>query len=116
MKTLLVLAEHPELAETVRSAVHSEQFRVVHRVNLDEAEPLLAHGLADACLVDVELTGVPGAWLLERLRRRAPKVPLIIVTGSRQGEWEEEAYVSGATYVIAKPLRARLLTALLERL
>src|SRR5262245_5654174 len=116
MKTLLVLAQHPDLAEAVRTSVNSERYRVVHRANLEEAEPLLAHGLTDACLVDVELTGVPSAWMLERLRRRAPKIPLIIVTGERQSEWEEEAYISGATYVVAKPLRARLLNALLERL
>src|SRR5437764_12825388 len=30
MKTLLVLAEHPELPEAVRGGINSEQFRVLH--------------------------------------------------------------------------------------
>ena len=38
MKTLLVLAEHPDLAEAVRNAVNAEQYRVLHRFNLEEAD------------------------------------------------------------------------------
>ena len=71
MKTLLVLAPHPDLAETLRAGLSPEQYRVVHRVSVEDAEPLLAHGLASACLVDVELTGVQEVWILEKLRRRA---------------------------------------------
>jgi signal transduction histidine kinase/ActR/RegA family two-component response regulator len=116
MKTLLVLAEHPELAENVRAALNPEQYRVLHRTNPDEAEPLLVHGLVDACLVDVELAGVKSVWAVERLRRRAPKCPVIIYTGSAQPDWEEEAYLQGVTHVLPKPVRPRMLSALLERL
>src|SRR5436190_24089292 len=116
MKTLLVLAEHPDLAEAVRAGLDSAQYRIVHRSTLEEAEPLLVHGLADLCILDVDLTNVQGAWSIERLRRRAPKCPVIIYTTSKQWEWEEEAYLQGATHVLTKPVRIRMLTALLERL
>lgn len=116
MRTLLVLAEHPELAEAARAAVNPEQYHVLHRATLADAEPLLAHGLVDACIADVELTSVQGVWSLEKLRRWAPKCPVIIYTGSRQWEWEEEAYLHGVTNVLTKPVRPRLLAALLERL
>jgi signal transduction histidine kinase/ActR/RegA family two-component response regulator len=116
MKTLLVLAEHPGFAEAVRAGLNPEQYRVIDRANVDEAEPLLAHGLAEACIVDIELTGVQGIWLLEKLRRKAPKCPVILYTGAKQSEWEEEAYLQGAAHVLTKPVRARMLTALLERL
>jgi nitrogen-specific signal transduction histidine kinase/DNA-binding NarL/FixJ family response regulator len=116
MKTLLVLAQHPELAETIRASLSPELYRIVHRAGVEEAEPLLAHGLASVCIVDVELTSVQGVWMLEKLRRRAPRCPIIIYTGARQWEWEEEAYLQGATYVLTKPVRVRMLTALLDRL
>jgi signal transduction histidine kinase len=115
MKTLLVLAEHPDFAEAVRAAVSPEQYRVVHRTNLEEGEPLLVHGLADACIFDVELSNVQGIWSLEKLRRRAPKCPVVVYTGGNW-EWEEEAYLQGATHVLAKPVRPRMLSALLDRL
>jgi signal transduction histidine kinase/DNA-binding response OmpR family regulator len=116
MKTLLVLAPHPELVETLRAGLDPEKYRIVHRVGAEEAEPLLAHGLANACLVDVELTGVQEVWILEKLRRRAPRCPIILFTGAKQWEWEEEAYLKGATHVLTKPVRMRMLTALLDRL
>src|SRR5271165_2361845 len=116
MKTLLVLAEHPDFAEVVRAGINSEQYRVVHRNSLEEAEPLLVHGLAEACILDVELASVQGIWSFEKLRRRAPKCPIIVYTGAKQWEWEEEAYLQGATHVLTKPVRARMLSALLDRL
>jgi signal transduction histidine kinase/DNA-binding NarL/FixJ family response regulator len=116
MKTLLVLAPHPELVESLRTGLSSEQYRIVHRTTAEEAEPLLAHGLANACIVDVELSTVQGVWVLEKLRRRSAKIPLIIYTGAKQWEWEEEAYLHGATHVLTKPVRVRMLTALLDRL
>jgi signal transduction histidine kinase len=116
MRTILVLSSHPDLAEAVRSGLNPEQYRVIHRTLLEEAEPLVVHGLANACIVDVELTGVQGAWTLEKLHRRAPRLPLIVFTGAKQWEWEEEAYLQGASYVLTKPVRAKTLGALLERL
>src|SRR3954470_5449478 len=102
MKTLLVLAPHPELAESLRTGLSPEQYRIVHRTTVEEAEPLLAHGLANACIVDVELSSVQGVWVLEKLRRRSAKCPLIIYTGVKQSDWEEEAYLQGATHVLTK--------------
>src|SRR5215469_12354489 len=116
MKTLLVLAPHPELAETIRSGLSPEQYRVIHRTTVEEAEPILAHGLASACILDVELSAVQGVWVLEKLRRRSPRCPLIIFTSAKQWEWEEEAYLQGASHVLTKPVRIRMLTSLLDRL
>jgi signal transduction histidine kinase/CheY-like chemotaxis protein len=116
MKTLLVLAQHPDLAEAVRAGINPDEYRIIHRANLEESEPLLAHGLADACILDVELTTIQGVWLLEKLRRRAPRCPVIVYTGVKQWEWEEEAYLLGVSHVLAKPVRPRMLHAVLERL
>jgi len=116
MKTLLVIAEHPDFAEAIRAGLNPEHYRVVHRSNLEEAEPFLAGGLAQVCVLDLELAGVKGIWLLEKLRRRAPRCPILVFTASRPSDWEEEVFLQGASHVLAKPVRARLLNAVLERL
>lgn len=116
MKTILVLTPHPDFAETLRTGLNPEQFRVVHRVTLDEAEPLLAHGLVQLCILDLEMTGVQGVWVLEKIRRQDPKCPIVIFSEVKQPEWEEEAYLQGVTHVLTKPVRPRLLSALLERI
>src|SRR5437867_2434567 len=115
MKTLLVLASHPELAEAVRAALNPERYRVLHRLNLEEAEPLLT-GKLDACLLDLELAQVQAIWMIEKLRRVLPKCPLLVYAGAKPWEWEEEAYFHGVTHVLSKPVRGRLLNTLLERL
>ena len=82
MKTILVLSSHPDFAETIRASLNPEQYRVVHRLRVEEAEPLLTHGLAAACILDVDLMGVEGVWVIERLRRRDAKTPIIAYTAS----------------------------------
>jgi len=116
MKTLLVLAQHPELADQTRCALGPEQYRVLHRTGVEEAEPLLLHGLPDVCVVDVESSNVQGLWLIEKLRRLVPKCPLLVYTGAGTWEWEEEAYLQGVAHILRKPVRPRLLNAVLERL
>lgn len=116
MKTVLVLTPHPDFAESIRTGLNPEQYRVVHRVSSEEAEPLLAHGLVQACLLDLEMTGVQGIWVLEKIRRQDARCPVVVVTETKQPEWEEEAYLQGVAHVLVKPVRPRLLGALLERL
>ena len=116
MKTLLVLAPHPELADAMRAGLNPDQYRIVHRVSPDEAEPLLVHGMADVCVLDLELSGVQGIWVVEKLQRKAPRCPLIVYSGTRQADWEEEAYLKGVKHVLAKPFRPRILATVLEGL
>ena len=115
MKTLLVIAEHPDFAEAIRAAVNPESYRVVHRVNLDEAEPLLHASLFSGCVIDAEAGGAQWMWMIEKLRRRAPHCPIIVYTGAKAWEWEEEAYLMGVAHVVVKPVRARMVNAILDR-
>lgn len=116
MKTILVLASHPELPEALRAIISAGDYRLIHRMDLQDAEPLLNQGLVDLCVLDADLAGVQGVWMIEKLRRQMPTNPLIVYTSTRNGEWEEEAYVHGVTQVLPKPPRARLLNTILERL
>lgn len=116
MKTILVLAPHPELVESIRAGLPPEQYRVVHRVSIEEAEPLLTHGMASICVLDHDLNGVQGSWLVEKIRRKAPSMPLVVIAGVRQPEWEEDACLKGVKQVFGKPFRPRLFEAVLQQL
>ena len=116
MKTILVLSSHPDFAETVRASLDPEQYRVVHCLGVDEAEPLLTHMLAAACVLDLDLMGVDGVWAIERFRRLNTKTPILAYSAENRSEWEDEAFLHGVTHMLAKPVRGRLLNSLLERL
>ncbi len=116
MKTILVVSQLPELGESIRAALNPEQYRVIHRFNVEEAEPLLDRSLLDACFVDVELANLQGIWMVEKLRRRLPDCPVLVFTGTGPWEWEEEAYLQGIRHVLSKPVRGRMLNAILDGL
>ncbi len=116
MKTILVLSPHPDFANSVTNALNQESYKVVHRLNVEDAEPLLVHGLVTACVLDAELLGVESVWVIERLRRRDSKTPIIAYTDSVQSDWEEEAFLRGVTHVLTKPVRPRLVNSILESL
>jgi hypothetical protein len=116
MKTILVLSLHPDFPEAVRAALNPDHYRIVHRLNVEEAEPLVVHGLASAVILDTELMGVAGVLSIERLRRQNKKISILAFTELAQADWEEEAFLHGVTHVLTKPVRQRLLNSVLERL
>jgi signal transduction histidine kinase/CheY-like chemotaxis protein len=116
MKTILVLSSHPDFAESIRASLNSDQYRVVHRHTVEEGEPLLVHNLIGACVLDADLMGVECVWIIERLRRRDAKTPIIAYTEQSQSEWEEEAFLRGVNHILTKPVRPRLFNSILERL
>src|SRR5580698_8348693 len=116
MKTILVLSTHPDFAEAIRTGLSPEHYRVVHRHNVEEGEPLLVHGLVGACILDADLMGVECVWVIERLRRRDNKTPIIAYTELPQADWEEEAFLRGVTQILPKPVRPLLLNAIRDRL
>lgn len=115
MKTLLVIARQPGLAEAVRAVLDAGEFRVLHHVEVWAAEPLFSQGAIDGVILDAELTDVRPIRAIEHLRRAMPGRPVILFASASQWEWEEEAYLLGVDYILTKPVRARLLTSLLER-
>src|SRR5262245_9079674 len=116
MKTVLVLAVHPELAEAVRAALNPDRYRLVHRIDVNEAEPLLARGMVDLCIVDMEHGAPQGLWPIEKICQRAPRCPILVYCGSKDWPWEEDAYLHGVHHVLTKPVRPRLLNLVLDRL
>ena len=116
MKTILVLSHHPDFAESIRSSLSPETYRVVHRLTVEEAEPLVGNSLASAIILDASLTAVESIWNIEQLRRRDKKCPIITFTDTLQADWEEEAFLHGVTQILAKPVRPRLLNSVLEKL
>lgn len=116
MKTILVLAQNPELPGTIRTALELQSHRIIHRPDVEEAEPLLKQGSLDACLVDADQPQVQALWMVERLRELCRSLPILVFSVVRSPEWEEQMYLRGVAQVLSKPVRPRLLQSLIERL
>jgi signal transduction histidine kinase/DNA-binding response OmpR family regulator len=116
MNTVVVIAPQSDLAAAVRAALDPSLYRVIEQTELSEDEMRLSATSLDACVCEADLTTVQSIRALERLRRILPHCPLILYAAAQGLEWEEEAYISGASQILAKPVRARLLQAVLGRL
>ncbi|HKQ36914.1 MAG TPA: ATP-binding protein [Verrucomicrobiae bacterium] len=114
MKTILVLAPTPVLPDAIRPLLSPEDYRLLHRTDIGDIEPLAKGSFLDACIVDAEGGDVRALWMIEKLRQLAPHTPILVFKGAAW-EWEEEAYLKGVSAVLSKPVRGRLLMSMLDR-
>src|SRR4026209_902310 len=114
MKTILVLAPTPVLPDAIRPLLSPDDYRLLHRTDIADIEPLAKGSFIDACIVDAEGGDVRALWMIEKLRHLAPNTPIIVFKGATW-QWEEEAYLKGVSAVLSKPVRARLLVSMLDR-
>jgi signal transduction histidine kinase/DNA-binding response OmpR family regulator len=116
MRTLLILSKLRAFPAAVEAAADPSKYHLIVKEDMRAAESLLARGAIDAVILDLELTDVTAIRMIEQVRDAAPDVPVIVVSGERHWEWEEDAFLLGVAHVIAKPIRARLLNNLLDRI
>jgi len=114
MKTILVLAPTPVLPDAIRPLLSPEEYRLLHRTDLADVEPLAKGSFLDACIVDAEEGDVRVLWMIDKFHQLAPQTPIIVFKGATW-DWEEEAYLKGVSAVLSKPIRGRLLLSMLER-
>lgn len=115
MRTLLILTRQPAVASAIESVLDASRYQVIAKDDLWTAESLLTRGAIDAVILDAELTDVRSARAVEQVKQTAPTAPLIVYTGEKHWEWEEDAYLLGVEHVITKPVRGKLLNTLLDR-
>ena len=88
---------------------------VIQKDDAVSAGALLARRAADAVVLDVEHLDGLATRAIEEVRALGPDCPLLVFAGQGPRPWEEVAYLLGATHVLEKPVRARLLENLLDR-
>jgi two-component system, LuxR family, response regulator FixJ len=87
------------LSALLRAAEHRE-------AAFGSAEELLAHGMPNGavCLVaDIRLPGLDGVALVEELRRRGDRTPVVMVTGHGDIPLAVRAVRAGASDFVEKP-------------
>ncbi|MBE1299004.1 MAG: response regulator [Alteromonadaceae bacterium] len=70
----------------------------------------------DMIFLDINLPGVDGLSLLRLIRDKYPKIKVIMCTGNSTEQNVKEAISAGAAGFLAKPVLAKNITALFDRL
>ncbi|WP_334184211.1 response regulator [Novosphingobium sp.] len=79
---------------------------------------LLEHDLSRFIIVlsDIQMPGLSGIDLLDRIHALAPDLPVALMTAFPDAEWRRRAEEKGAYSFLAKPLDADAVIAMIESL
>jgi FixJ family two-component response regulator len=86
--------------------------------SFDSAEAVLAHsglGGFDAFLLDVQMPGLSGLQLIDRLRQVRVTAPVIMVTSCNDAATRRQAAKAGVLSLLGKPFNADELIGLLRQ-
>lgn len=116
MRTVLVISRQTSFGAALGSALDPGKFQLLVKEAIGDAEFLLVRGAIDVTILDFEHSDARSVRAIEELKSYAPNCPILVYVGSKQWEWEEDAYLLGVEHVLTKPVRGRLLNTLLHRL
>src|SRR5690349_23702232 len=115
MTSILLVEDHPAIAQPLRRALEREGFDVAHVVQGDAA--LEAPRSIDLVLLDLTLPDVDGLAVCRSLRARDERLPIIMLTARSEEADIVVGLDAGADDYITKPFRlAELLARLRVRL
>ena len=106
---ILVVDDDPAIHAIVGRWLDAEGYRFRSFDDGESCLGALAESLPSAILLDLDLPGIGGLEVLERIKRAQPHLPILILTGDEQVETVVSAMQAGAYDYLVKPLqRARL--------
>jgi len=110
--TILIVEDEAELAYSLRQALQGRGYRSQTAVNGFEALGILQTTPPAAVILDLNLPGVSGLELLQRIRRLCPESQILVVTAHAQ-DYSRLVDQLGVAEVLQKPVT---LDVLLERI
>lgn len=120
MQTILIVDDEPEICEELKEFVEGKGFRALTASDGRMALEMFAAQPVDLVVMDVIMPHKEGIETILELRKRAPGVKIIAISGggrARHGGFLMVAKRAGAHQVFAKPLKLRALyKAILELL
>jgi DNA-binding NtrC family response regulator len=102
--SILVVDDEPLIRETLTEYLTQEGFQAVARADGEAALELAAERCFDVVLCDVQLPGIDGIEVLERLLKISPQTSVILITAYATVENAVEAFQRGAHDYLMKPI------------
>jgi two-component system response regulator MprA len=119
MPTILVDDDDPSLREVMRRSLEREGYRVlVAEDGMAGARRWRAEG-AHLIVLDIQMPEMDGIELLVQVRTRAPRLPIVVISGgdqTRNLDLLGDAHLLGATAVLEKPFTIEQLSHTVARL
>jgi two-component system response regulator FlrC len=113
--TVLIVDDDPEIRSLIAEGLQQKGFETLQAAGGDEAMENLAPGRTCLVVADVKMPGMSGIELLRRIKRTAPELPVMMVTGYGSIRNAAEAMQEGACDYLLKPFSLETLILAVER-
>src|SRR6516162_7761901 len=113
---ILVVDDEPLIRDTLSEYLLQEGFQVTACASGEEALERAAGRRFDVALCDVQLPGIDGVELLQRLLKFSPQTFVLLITAYATVESAVEAFQAGAHDYLMKPILLHEVLAKIRRL
>ncbi|TCO50475.1 two-component system cell cycle response regulator DivK [Kribbella antiqua] len=106
---ILVVEDNPKNLKLVRDVLQFSGYEVIEATSGEDGVRLAASEDPDLILMDLQLPGIDGAEALRRIRasERTRDVPVVAVTAFAMDHDRQNAFDSGFTGYVEKPISVR---------
>ena len=107
--TILIVEDNPANQLLVSAVLEREGYRLELAGSAVEARQVLARGLPDLILMDIQLPGMDGLTFTRELKAdpASSSVPVVALTALAMSGDRERALAAGCTGYISKPINTR---------
>lgn len=104
---VIIVETDPMVSNSLRASLRNSglPFTIIDTPSGEEALLELSRGEVDLLVTDLELPGISGIELLERLRQQNPGARSIVVTANPTQEAQSRAHALGVIAFLRKPIR-----------
>src|SRR5580698_1322882 len=108
---VLIVDDEPSIRRAIRTTFATLGFDISEAVTGEQALPLLHATNFDAVLLDVNMPGMGGLEACREIRRRFPRLSVLMLTVRDAEDDKVEALNAGADDYVTKPFPIRELVA-----
>ncbi len=113
---ILIVDDEPGVRFGVQDFLKTSGYEVIEAASCREALELFQSARPDAALIDYLLPDGDALELLPKLKRSAPEIPIIVLTGHGSIDLAVRTIKEGADHFLTKPVALPTLLTILERL
>jgi DNA-binding response OmpR family regulator len=115
-RCVLLVEDEDQLRRVMKDLLEREGYRVAEARDGAQALDEVDRHAPDLIMLDLNLPGLDGYGVLQRLRSRpsTSEIPVIVLTAKGDEDNEVRVFQLGADDFLTKPFRARALSARLE--
>ncbi|HTE55031.1 MAG TPA: response regulator [Kofleriaceae bacterium] len=108
--TILVVDDEVDVLEMIEVGLGLDGYRVLLADSGEKAIEVITRSRVDLVISDLRMPGMNGVQTIARLREKAPRVPVIVVTGYLAPGTLDDCMALGGVNLLRKPFRFKNLT------